>query len=155
MTPEPRLLFLISLATVLAVAGAAVAIVALVLRRRYHQRMAADRLEAVGMATAKILHQLKNPLQTLMLHAELLRDEIPAEAEAPRESCDVILSEAERLAGMLDELGAWAAGSRRSLDLRPVRLDEMLEALAGRCPVTRCGRRPRAHGESGAGHCAG
>ena len=140
--PEMRVLFFISLATVLAVAGAAVTTVALVLRRRYQQQMAADRMEAVGMATAKILHQLKNPLQTLMLHAELLRDEIPTELGPLRETSGVIMSEAERLAGMLDELGAWAAGSRRSLDRRPVRLDEMLEELAGRCPATASGRIP-------------
>ncbi|HEX8903444.1 MAG TPA: HAMP domain-containing sensor histidine kinase, partial [Longimicrobiaceae bacterium] len=81
--------------------------------------------------TARILHQIKNPLQTIVLHADILQDErIVSEQHQRREVCEAIVGESERLVAMLDELSVYASGARRTLNRRPVRLDELVRQVA-------------------------
>lgn len=131
MAPNALFLFLVNLAVVLGVVGFATFIVLIMLRRADQRRMQEGKLAAVGTATARILHQIKNPLQTILLHSEILEDprDLMGAAER-REASRAIASEAERLGTMLAELSQWAAGTRRQLSLMPVPLDAVVRRLA-------------------------
>lgn len=130
LIPDARLLFFVNLITVLAVLLFAAAVVYLLLRRGYHRRVEEQKLAAMGTATARILHQIKNPLQTILLHADLLQDRVVAASESSRkEICDAIIGEAQRLTAMLAELSAYAAGSARRLSLAPLPLHDLVTHL--------------------------
>jgi signal transduction histidine kinase len=91
-----------------------------------------EKLAAIGTATARILHQIKNPLQTIVLHADILQDErIVSEQHQRREVCEAIVGESQRLVAMLDELSVYASGARRALNRRAVRLDSLVRQVTG------------------------
>jgi signal transduction histidine kinase len=101
------------------------------LRRSDRRRVEEEKLAAIGTATARILHQIKNPLQTIVLHADILQDErMVSEAHQRREVCEAIVGESQRLVAMLDELSVYASGARRTLNRRPVRLDDVVRQVA-------------------------
>jgi signal transduction histidine kinase len=131
--PDARLLFLVNLLVVLAVAGFASATILILLRRSYAKRLEEEKLATMGTVTARILHQLKNPLQSMILQSELLQEfDRVEEGDLRREAAAAIATEAHRLANMLSELSVWAAGSRRSLDLEPTPLHELIGDFARR-----------------------
>ena len=91
------------------------------------------RLVTLGASVARVLHQVKNPVQTILLHAELLQE--PAIDENPsarRDGARAIQEEAERMARMLDEISTYAAGAGRVIRRRPVALHEMVRDIARR-----------------------
>ncbi len=58
-------------------------------------------------AAARVLHRIRNPLQTILLHADLLQDErTAADPAARRELCGAILVEAMRMSEMLSDVSA-------------------------------------------------
>jgi signal transduction histidine kinase len=115
----------VGLAVVIIAFTAAVA-VALV-RRSMRQRVEAERLAAMGTATARILHQIKNPLQTILLHAEMLEDgTLASDPIARQEICEAIVTEATRMTDLLADLSAYASGGQRRLHLSPMPLNELL-----------------------------
>jgi signal transduction histidine kinase len=74
---------------------------ALAARRR--ARLAADRRLAL------LLHQLKNPIQSILLHTDLLRDATAAaSSESRAELCAAILTEAQRLSTLIADFSATA-----------------------------------------------
>lgn len=119
-------------AIVVALACSLAAIIAALLAKRDDRRRAEERrLASMGAATARILHQVKNPLQTIILHADLLRE--PAVTGNPKSHGEVssaIAAEAERLAAMLAELSMYAAGTGRVLQREPFALHELVRELA-------------------------
>jgi signal transduction histidine kinase len=128
--PDIRLLFLLNLVTVLAVVGFAAGVVLVLQRRSYQRRAEGEKLAAMGTATARILHQIKNPLQTILLHAELLQDEqVVADGRARGEVCGAIVGEAQRLTAMLAELSVYASGASRELTLEPYPLNELVREV--------------------------
>jgi two-component system, LuxR family, sensor kinase FixL len=129
-TPSTQLLFFISIITVVVVTVFACTVVVLLLRRRHTRNLHENRMAVIGTTTARILHQIKNPVQSLLLQAELLEEfERNGKAELRRESARAICGEALRLAAMLSELSAWTAGSRRPLTLVPTPLHELVEQI--------------------------
>jgi signal transduction histidine kinase len=85
----------------------------------------------LGAAVARVLHQAKNPLQSIILHADLLQEPAALQSAAVRsESSRAIASEAERLAAMLAELTAYAASGERVIQRAPVALHEMVREVA-------------------------
>lgn len=126
-----RLLFLVNLVTIVAVVVFAAGLVVVLLRRSYARRAEEEKLAAMGTATARILHQIKNPLQTILLHADLLQDRAVAEDRQARgEVCEAIVGEAQRLTAMLAELSVYASGATRQLTLEPFPLHELVRELA-------------------------
>ncbi|MEX0892194.1 MAG: HAMP domain-containing sensor histidine kinase [Gemmatimonadota bacterium] len=106
-------------------------IVTVLVRRSIRQRVEAERVSAMATASARILHQVKNPLSSLLLHAELLGDARTAGTEGERrEAGDAVLQEGARVRELLEELSAFAQGRRRDLDLAPVPLHELVAAAA-------------------------
>ena len=75
-------------------------------------------------------HQIKNPLQTIVLHADMLQDErIVSGPHQRREVCEAIVGESQRLVAMTDELSVYASGARRTLNRRPMRLDDLVRQV--------------------------
>lgn len=120
-------LMLVTMVVVLLVAGAATAVVTVIIRRSLRQRVESARLSAMGTATARILHQVKNPLQTVLLHAEMLEDEaLVSDPVMRREVCQAIIGEATRMGEMLGELSSYASGIGHRLRLDPLPLEELV-----------------------------
>jgi signal transduction histidine kinase len=127
-----EVLFGVAVMVVASVVIFTTAVVVALLRRGDRRRAEEEKLAAIGTATARIMHQIKNPLQTIVLHADILQDDrIVSDAGQRREVCEAIVAESQRLVTMLDELSVYASGSRRALDLCPVRLDELVAQVAG------------------------
>jgi signal transduction histidine kinase len=126
-----KVLFIVAVLVVLSVVVFTTAVIVTLLRRSDRRRVEEEKLAAIGTATARILHQIKNPLQTIVLHADILQDErIVSEQHQRREVCEAIVGESQRLVAMLDELSVYASGSRRTLNRRPLRLDELVRQVA-------------------------
>ncbi|HEV2149555.1 MAG TPA: HAMP domain-containing sensor histidine kinase [Longimicrobiaceae bacterium] len=129
--PNIQLLFFVNVVVVVSVVLFASGVVITLLRRSYRRRVEEEKLAAMGTATARILHQIKNPLQTIVLHSDLLLDEgIIADPVARQEVCEAIIGESQRLVAMLNELSVYASGARRALAREPLALHDMLRHLA-------------------------
>lgn len=129
--PDPRLLFIVNVVVVVSVVLFATGVIIALLRRSYRRRVEEEKLAAMGIATARILHQIKNPLQTIVLHADLLQDErIVSDVSERDEVCEAILSESQRLVAMLNELSAYASGGRRAFSREPLPVHELIRHLA-------------------------
>ncbi|HLL83142.1 MAG TPA: HAMP domain-containing sensor histidine kinase [Longimicrobium sp.] len=129
--PDTRIMFGVSVVVVVSVAVFTAAVIITLLRRSDRRRAEEEKVAAIGTATARILHQIKNPLQTVVLNADILQDErIVSDAAGRREVCEAIVSESQRLVSMLDELSVYASGARRALARQPVLLHEIVGQLA-------------------------
>jgi signal transduction histidine kinase len=85
----------------------------------------------MGTATARILHQIKNPLQTIVLHSDILQNEkMVADPAQRREVANAIIGESQRLVAMLDELSVYASGAQRPLNRQPVFVDDLVRQVA-------------------------
>ncbi|HYH82713.1 MAG TPA: HAMP domain-containing sensor histidine kinase [Longimicrobium sp.] len=121
----------VSVIVVVSVVIFTTAVVVAMLRRSDRRRVEEEKLAALGTATARILHQIKNPLQTIVLHADILQDErIVNGPDQRREVCETIVGESQRMVQMFEELSLWTSGSKRTLNRRPLRLDEMVRQVA-------------------------
>jgi len=130
--PDVRLLFLVNILAVLTVTVFATTVVGLLLRRRYLRSLEEQKMTMIGAAYARILHQIKNPVQSLLLQAELMEEfDRDGADEARREAASAILGESLRLATMLNELSAWASGAQRELSLQPTALHDLLAGMTG------------------------
>lgn len=129
--PNQPILFVVNLIVVVSVVVFAAAVVTALLRRSYQRRVEEEKVAAIGTATARILHQIKNPLQTVVLHADLLQDDrVSGEPGSRREICEAIVGESMRLVAMLDELSVYASGAQRALARKPVDLEELVGRVA-------------------------
>ncbi len=89
-----------------------------------------NRLAAVGELAAGVAHELNNPLTTVVGFAELVLEDLPADAPW-REDIELILKEARRARGIVRSLLKLAhpiSGSRVLSDLHEL-LDEVLELV--------------------------
>ncbi|HEX2095524.1 MAG TPA: HAMP domain-containing sensor histidine kinase [Longimicrobiaceae bacterium] len=129
--PDLQLLFIVNVVVVVSVVLFASGVIIALLRRSYQRRVEEEKLAAMGTATARILHQIKNPLQTIVLHADLLQDHaIVADAGSRREVCEAIVGESQRLVAMLNELSVYASGSRRALAHDPLPVHQLVRQVA-------------------------
>jgi len=130
--PDNRLLFVVSVVVVASVVLFAAGVIVTLLRRSDRQRAEEEKLAAMGTATARILHQIKNPLQTIVLHADLLQNErMVADPLQRREVAEAIIGESQRLVAMLDELSVYASGAQRTMSRQPMELHQLVRQVAG------------------------
>lgn len=126
-----QLLLVVNVLLVLLIVGFSAGIALALVRRSMRQRVEGERLAAMGTATARILHQVKNPLQTMVLHAEMLEDDaLAGNLERRREVCETLIGEATRMSELLEELAAYASGVQRRLRPEPVALARIVAEAA-------------------------
>jgi two-component system NtrC family sensor kinase len=128
--PDNRLILVVSVVVVASVVIFTAGVIFTLLRRSDRRRAEEEKLAAMGTATARILHQIKNPLQTIVLHADLLQnDKMVADPSHRREVADAIIGESQRLVDMLGELSVYASGAQRALNRQPVALDDLVRQV--------------------------
>ncbi|MDZ7304444.1 MAG: PAS domain S-box protein [candidate division KSB1 bacterium] len=115
-------------------------------RRLQGQLLQAERLAIIGKMAAKVAHEIRNPLSSISLNAELLQDELqnlpPQEIDEAKSILDSIIAEVDRVTNLTeeylqfsrlpetrfqtDDLGAWledlAASIEPELSARGVQL---------------------------------
>lgn len=139
---HPAIVFLIGLG----VGSLSAAIAARVLVRRHfvktraaeRRARAAERLAEIGGMTGGLAHEIKNPLSTIGLNAQLLGEaieELPADRGVDPETrhrlirrLESLRREADRLRGILADFLAYAGEMR--LDVAPADLNVAVEELA-------------------------
>jgi signal transduction histidine kinase len=87
----------------LAVLGREFNAMAASLERQRHELLRAERLAAVGRISAQITHEIRNPLNSLGLNAELLADELADGPPEARALVGAISREVDRLNGVTEE----------------------------------------------------
>jgi signal transduction histidine kinase len=128
--PDNRLLFVVSVVVVASVVLFTAGVIFTLLRRSDRRRAEEEKLAAMGTATARILHQIKNPLQTIVLHSDILQNpKMVADPVQRREVAEAIIGESQRLVAMLDELSVYASGRRRPLNRQPVFVDDLVRQV--------------------------
>lgn len=117
-------------AAALLVAGVCIALV----WRRVRRIARVREREALRGAMARVVHHLRNPVQSILLHTDLLSQGAGPQRDGHSETCLAITSEAERLAGMLRDLSLFAAGPATRLREERVPLRALLRDVARGSP---------------------
>ena len=85
------------------------------------------KLAALGRLTSGVAHEVKNPLNAMMIHLELLKDKLGASSEGAQENLEVIESEIRRLDRAVQ--GFLNFMRPQELVLGPVDLNALLQGL--------------------------
>jgi signal transduction histidine kinase len=130
---DPQRMMLINVALILTLVIFFTVVILSLVRHSTRQRVEAARLAAMGTATGRILHQVKNPLQTILLHAEMLEDDsLISDIVLRRELCQAIVGEAARMADLLGSLSTFASGIGQQLATDPLGLHEVVDTAVRR-----------------------
>ena len=89
------------------------------------QLIQSERLALVGRLLASVSHELNNPLQAIQNALFLLNEEKGISAQG-RQDLQIVLSETERMAGMIERLRT-SYRSTRVEDLQPVQINNVVE----------------------------
>jgi signal transduction histidine kinase len=89
------------------------------------QLLQSERLALVGRLLASVSHELNNPLQAIQYGLFLLRDETDLSDQA-KQDLDVIITEAERMAALIERLRS-AYGPVRLEDFQSISLNDLIE----------------------------
>src|SRR6186997_121698 len=90
----------------------------------------AERLAEIGSLTGGLAHEIKNPLSTVQLNLQLLREDLTPDVPSYSRltsRLDTVHRETSRLREILDDFLRYAG--RIELDKKPVELNELLEEL--------------------------
>ena len=104
------------------------------LEERERRLIRGERLAAIGQMAAQITHEIRNPLSSVALSAELLEDELPGDADEARRLLSRISGEVDRLTEITETYLRFSRRpkpDRQPIDLAAV-LHELLEFLADR-----------------------
>ncbi len=99
------------------------------------QLVQAEKLSAIGQLVAGVAHELNNPLTSVIGYAQLLREELLAQGNAPRPAAEIavdlenVCRESDRAARIVRNLLAFARRQGASREPRPIPelLDRVLE----------------------------
>jgi len=87
----------------------------------------AERLAELGTLTGGLAHEIKNPLSTIQLNLQLLREDLPERTGRLVNRLETVQKEASRLREYLDDFMRFAG--RIELSRAPVDLQELMEEL--------------------------
>ncbi len=102
------------------------------LEERERRLLRGERLAAAGQLAAQITHEIRNPLSSMALNAELLEDELSEASPESRELLAKITKEVDRLTAVTEDYLSFARRPkphRVLLDLRE-ELDDLLDFMA-------------------------
>lgn len=85
-----------------------------------------QRLAALGRLTSGVAHEVKNPLNAMMIHLELLRERLDAPTQEVRQSLDVIGGEIRRLDRVVQ--GFLRFMRPHELDFKPIEVVTLLQS---------------------------
>jgi len=85
-----------------------------------------QRLAALGRLTSGVAHEVKNPLNAMMIHLELLRERLDAPTEEVRQSLDVIGGEIRRLDRVVQ--GFLRFMRPHELEFKPIEVATLLQS---------------------------
>ncbi|MCA9705976.1 MAG: HAMP domain-containing histidine kinase [Myxococcales bacterium] len=97
------------------------------LEERERRLLRGERLAAAGQLAAQITHEIRNPLSSVALNAELLEDELSDASPESRELLAKISKEVDRLTAVTEDYLSFAR--RPKPELRPIDLREELNDL--------------------------
>ncbi len=109
------------------------AVAAVVFYRRFdrlsERTRRAERLAELGTLTSGLAHEIKNPLSTVQLNLQLLREDLPVGPQSTRLSnrLSTVQKETARLRDILDDFMRYAG--KIELDRKPQAVNELLEDL--------------------------
>jgi two-component system, NtrC family, sensor kinase len=86
------------------------------IQEREQRLIRSERLATVGRMAAQIAHEVRNPLSSIGLNAELLGDELPGEADEARRLVASIIGEVDRLAEITETYLRFARLPRPKLE---------------------------------------
>lgn len=89
-----------------------------------------ERMVAIGSMASSIIHDVKNPLTSVMAFAELLGD-LDFSPEERKEYSGMIVQEVRRLTGMLEDLLEFTRGGRSRYEIVPLAAESLLEEVSG------------------------
>jgi PAS domain S-box-containing protein len=99
------------------------------LERISRQLQVSERLAALGRVTAGVAHEVKNPLNSMRLWLENLKECLPAADELPRQAIAVLDSEIDRLDSVVKRFLDFMRPPE--LRLEESRLEDLLDEMAG------------------------
>ena len=118
----------LTLVIVLLVVAAAAAVAYVLVRRAVRDKVESERLAAMGIASARILHQVKNPIATIVMQGGLLGEERTLdESTERRAAADEISAAATRVSALLADLSAYASGQTTQIAPVPTELAPLVE----------------------------
>ena len=88
-----------------------------------------ERMAAIGNMASSIIHDVKNPLTSIMAFAELLGD-FDFEPADRKEYAGLIVQEAQRMVGMVEDLLEFTRGGRSRYDLAPLPVEALLDDVS-------------------------
>lgn len=88
-----------------------------------------ERMAAIGNMAGSIIHDVKNPLTSIMAFAELLGD-FEFEPAERKEYADMIVTEVRRMVGMVEDLLEFTRGGRSRYDIEALPVGPFLDEVS-------------------------